>query len=76
MGARTGRTTSTAYAKLAAPGAPCAGNGVRGFYATTPCLLRAGFLTCENRHLKKTWGRKEWRAQDAKGPRAGQGRPR
>lgn len=43
----------------AAPGAPCAGNGMRGFYETTPCLLRAGFSKCENRHLKKTWDQEE-----------------
>ena len=44
---------------LAAPGAPCAGNGMRGFYETRPCLLGAGLLTCENRHLKKTRDREE-----------------
>lgn len=52
----------------AAPGAPCAGNGMRGFYETAPCLLRAGFSKCENRHLKKTWDQEESeRARDARG---------
>lgn len=32
---------------------------MRGFYETTPCLLRAGFSKCENRHLKKTWDQEE-----------------
>lgn len=30
-----------------------------GFYKTMACLLRAGFLKCENRHFKKTWNREE-----------------
>ena len=52
-----GQRTSTVYTKLGCSGAPRAGDGMRGFYETTPCLLRAGFLKCENRHLKKTRNR-------------------
>lgn len=40
-----------------------------GFYETMACLLRAGFLKCENRHFKKTWNREESEG-------AGRGAPR
>lgn len=59
----------------ASPGAPCAGNGMRGFYETTPCLLRVGFLKCENRHFKRR-GTGRSRGAGRGAHRGGAGRPR